>query len=100
MARDYRLLFNPKVLATADTLAFGPEGLVSMPGIEVPIERAIWVEIAFDSAAGDRQTLRLEGFAACVAQREIDQVNGVFFLNQLSRLKRDTAIRKFHKSQR
>jgi peptide deformylase len=100
VARDYQLLFNPVVLAAAAERAFGPEGSVSMPGIEVPIERAIWVEIGFDTAKGTGQTLRLEGFAARVAQHEIDQVNGVFFLNRLSRLKRDTAIRKFFKSQR
>ena len=100
MARDYRLLFNPVVLACAEERAFGPEGSVSMPGIEVPIERAVWAEIGFDTAEGVRTTLRLEGFAARVAQHEIDQVNGVFFLGRLSRLKRDTAIRKFHKSQR
>ena len=99
-ARDYRLLFNPVVLAMSDEKAFGPEGSVSMPGIEVPIERAVWVEIGFDSEEGVAVTLRLEGFAARVAQHEIDQVNGIFFLNRLSRLKRDTAIRKFHKSAR
>lgn len=99
-ARDYRLLFNPTVQTKSEESAFGPEGSVSMPGIEVPVERAIRVEIGFDTAAGARELLRLEGFAACVAQHEIDQVNGVFFLNRLSRLKRDTAIRKFSKSQR
>lgn len=99
-ARDYRVMFNPRIVALADEKALGPEGSVSMPGIEVPIERAEWAEIAFDSAEGHDETMRLEGFAARVAQHEIDQVNGVFFLNRLSRLKRDTAIRKFHKSQR
>ena len=79
-ARDYRLLFNPVVLAMSDEKAFGPEGSVSMPGIEVPIERAVWVEIGFDSEEGVAVTLRLEGFAARVAQHEIDQVNGIFFL--------------------
>jgi peptide deformylase len=100
MARDYRLLFNPVVLATSSEKAFGQEGSVSMPGIEVPIERALWVEIGSDAEDGTPQTLRLEGFAARVAQHEIDQVNGVFFLSRLSRLKRDTAIRKYLKSQR
>jgi len=100
MARDYRVLFNPRIVALAETAAFGPEGSVSMPGIEVPIERVDWAEIAFDNVAGAGETLRLEGFAARVAQHEIDQMNGIFFLSRLSRLKRDTAIRKFHKSQR
>ncbi len=99
-ARDYRLLFNPVLLSLSAEKAFGPEGSVSMPGIEVPIERSLQVEIGFDAADGSPQTLPLEGFAARVAQHEIDQVNGIFFLGRLSRLKRETAIRKFLKSQR
>ena len=99
-ARDYRVLFNPRVLTQSDALVVGPEGSVSMPGIEVPIARADWVELGFETEAGVPETLRLEDFAARVAQHEIDQMNGVFFLSRLSRLKRDTVIRKFHKSQR
>ena len=98
--RDYRILFNPVVTAAATVVETGPEGSVSLPNIEVPVERPIWAEIAYDDAAGARQTIRLDGFAARVAQHEIDQMNGVFFLARISRLKRDTAIRKYLKSQR
>lgn len=98
--RDYRVFYNPEVVMTAEETEFGAEGSVSMPGIEVPVERPVWAEIAYDNADGLRETDRLEGFVARVAMHEIDQVNGVFFLARLSRLKRDTAIRKFEKSRR
>lgn len=98
--RDYRILYNPEVILTADETVFGAEGSVSMPGIEVPVERPVWAEIAYDNADGERETMRFEGFVARVALHEIDQVNGVFFLARISRLKRDTAIRKFDKSLR
>jgi peptide deformylase len=98
--RDYRLLYNPEIVLAAEEILSGPEGSVSLPGIEVPVERPIWVEVAYDNADGARETARFEGFVARVAQHEIDQVNGVFFLTRVSRLKRDTAIRKFEKSQR
>ena len=98
--RDYRTLFNPVVTAVSTEVESGPEGSVSLPSIEVPVERARWAEIAYDDEAGTRQTIRLEGFAARVAQHEIDQMNGVFFLARVSRLKRDTALRKYAKSQR
>ena len=45
-------------------------------------------------------TMPTASFVARVAQHEIDQVNGVFFLSRISRLKRDTALRKFEKSRR
>lgn len=98
--RDYRILYNPEVILTADETGFGAEGSVSMPGIEVPVERSVWAEIAYDNADGGRETSRFEGFVARVALHEIDQMNGVFFLARISRLKRETAIRKYEKSQR
>lgn len=98
--RDYRVLYNPAIIQTADETASGMEGSVSLPGIEVPVLRPIWAEIAYDDADGLRQRQRFDGFVARVAQHEIDQMNGVFFLARVSRIKRDTALRKFAKSQR
>lgn len=98
-ARDYRVLFNPQVVQLATEEAAGMEGSVSFPGVEVPVKRAIWVDVVYDDAHGQRHGERLEGFVARVAQHEIDQVQGVFFLRRLSSVKRDIALRKFHKSQ-
>ncbi|UXN72201.1 peptide deformylase [Devosia neptuniae] len=98
--RDYRLLYNPEIVAVAEETASGPEGSVSMPGIEVVVQRPVWAEIAYDDADGIRQRERLEGFVARVALHEIEQVNGIFFLSRVSRLKRDAALRKFDKSRR
>lgn len=96
-SRDYRVLYNPEVLATDGPGEAGPEGSVSMPGIEVEVVRPVHARIGFDDAAGQGQELALSGFAARVAQHEIDQANGVFFLSKISRLKRDAAIRRFAK---
>ena len=96
-ARDYRVLYNPRILSLSAEQANGVEGSVSMPGIEVEISRAVSAEIGFDDEAGQGHTLDLTGFPARVAQHEIDQVNGVFFLSKLSRLKREAAIRRFGK---
>jgi peptide deformylase len=95
--RDYRVLFNPVIVAVAEAVQAGPEGSVSMPGIEAPIERPLWADIAYDAADGTRVTARFENFVARCALHEIEQMNGIFFLTRLSRLKRDTAIRKFNK---
>ncbi|WP_160194627.1 peptide deformylase [Devosia riboflavina] len=95
--RDYRVLYNPRVLSTDGPQELGPEGSVSMPGIEVEVLRGHSAVIAFDGEAGQGQELALSGFAGRVAQHEIDQVNGVFFLTKISRLKREAAIRRFAK---
>ena len=96
--RDYRLLYNPQLLALADKTSIGPEGSVSMPEIEAPVKRAVWADIAYDDAQGTRRSERVERFVSRIAQHEIDQVNGLFFLRRLSPVKRDIAIRKFQKA--
>jgi peptide deformylase len=95
--RDYLLLYNPEVLAVAEKTVIGPEGSVSMPEVQVEILRPVWAEVAFDDKTGTRQTRRFEGLPARIALHEIDQMNGVFFLNRLSRLKRDMVLRKWKK---
>lgn len=98
--RDYRLLHNPEVLSVSGEVVTGPEGSVSLPGIEVEIGRPTSAVIAYDDADGVRQEDSLSGFAARVAQHEIDQMNGIFFLDKLSRLKRDSALRRYRKLSR
>ena len=95
--RDYLLLYNPRVVAVSDTVEKGEEGSVSLPGARVQIERPAWAEIAFMDETGARQSRRFEGFLARVALHEIDQMQGVFFLDGLSRLKREMALKKAKK---
>ena len=99
-AREDRLLFNPQVLAVSAETEPGIEGSVSMPGVQVEIERPLWADLRWQDETGAEHTQRLEGFAARVALHEIEQMNGVFFLARFSRLKREMAIKKFRKGQR
>ncbi len=99
-SRDYHLLYNPQVIHASAEAGPGTEGSVSLPGIEVEIVRAVSVSIAYEDADGVRQERALSGFPARVAQHEIDQMNGIFFLDKLSRLKRETALRRYRKLSR
>jgi peptide deformylase len=94
---DVLLLFNPEVMAVADETAAGREGSVSMPGIEVEVSRPTWAEIAYLDREGKQRTERFDGWTARIALHEIDQVNGIFFLERVSRLKRDFALKKWRK---
>ncbi len=98
--RDYRLLYNPIVLSTSTATEAGPEGSVSLPGIEVEIVRPVSAVIGYDDEGGQKGEVSLSGFSARVAQHEIDQMNGIFFLDRLSRLKRDAALRRYRKLSR
>jgi peptide deformylase len=95
--REYMVLYNPSVTAVAADVEAGEEGSVSAPGIRIQLDRPVWAEVAFMDAAGRTQTVRFERFAARVALHEIEQMNGVFFLNKLSRLKRDMVLKRARK---
>lgn len=96
--RNYLVLYNPEVLSLDGNLVEGPEGSVSMPGLQVPVPRPYRARIAYDDETGTRRELDLEGLPARIAQHEIDQVNGTFFLDRLSRLKRDMTIKRWKKA--
>ena len=95
--RNYLLLFNPKVTAVATETEPGEEGSVSLPGVRVMIDRPVWAEVSYLDAEGSPKTARFERFAARVALHEIEQMNGVFFLQKVSRLKRDMALKRARK---
>lgn len=94
---DYLLLFNPTVTAVAAETERGEEGSVSLPGARVEIERPIWADIAAMDDAGAAQTYHFERFAARVALHEIEQMQGIFFLERVSRLKRQMVLKKANK---
>lgn len=95
----HRLLYNPRVVAAASETAKGEEGSVSLPGVRLDIERPVWADIAWQDEAGADHEARFDGFAARVALHEIEQMQGVFFLGKVSRLKRDMALKRAKKLQ-
>ena len=96
----HRLLFNPRIVAVASELEAGEEGSVSLPGVRVEIRRPVWVDVESMSSDGTSATERFEGFLARVAQHEIEQMLGVFFLDKLSRLKREMVLKRLRKAPR
>lgn len=97
--RDDLVLYNPVVVAVSEQSESGTEASVSLPGVEAEISRPVWAEVRYEDEAGVR-TRRFEGFAARVVQHEIEQMNGRFFLANLSRLKREALLRKAEKARR
>ncbi|MGV3491302.1 MAG: peptide deformylase [Devosia sp.] len=95
--RDYLELYNPEIVWLSPETAEGPEGSVSMPGFEIAVQRSSTVGISYDDEHGTRVEMQLDGLPARIAQHEIDQVNGIFFLDRVSRLKRDMALKRWKK---
>jgi peptide deformylase len=76
------------------------EGSVSMPGVNDDIERHAKVRINYQDVDGKAHTEESQGLRAVCHQHEIDQLNGMFWIRRLSRLKRERLIKRFEKLSR
>lgn len=92
--RDY---VNPRILEVSADTASHQEGSVCMPGATENVIRPASVRIAYQDLSGGEHEEALTGFAAICMQHEIDQLDGMFWLQRLSKLKRDRLIKKWQK---
>ena len=97
---DVRTYVNPEILETSTESMRHVEGSVSMPGFTEEVERPSNVTLRFQDITGQWHEEQADGFHAICIQHEIDQLNGMFWLKRLSKLKRDRLIRKWEKAQR
>lgn len=92
-----RVYVNPVIEWASDETTINEEGSVSMPGVSAEVERPKAVRVNYSDLAGARHVEEAEGFHAAVLQHEIDQLDGVFWIERLSRLKRDRLIKRYQK---
>jgi peptide deformylase len=95
-----RAFLNPEIVASGNEMRLYEEGCLSIPEMFAEVERPAAVVVRYLSVEGEMREERLEGHAATIAQHEIDHLNGVLFIDHLSRLKRDVLVRKFRKARR
>lgn len=95
--RDY---VNPEILWASDVMMPHTEGSVSMPGMTDEVTRPGAVRIRYQTLDGTVVEEEMQGFAAICMQHEIDQLNGIFWIMKLSRLKRERLLKKWDKAPR
>jgi peptide deformylase len=97
---DLRVYINPRLIAASSEMARNEEGSVSMPGVSEQIERPKALEIAYQDIAGHHQTETASGWLAVCLQHEIDQLDGIFWIQRLSAIKRERLLKKYEKLRR
>ena len=95
-----RIYVNPTIIDCSKAVAAHEEGSVSMPGIVETIERPATVTVRYQRVDGTAAEETADGLLAVCLQHEIDQLDGIFFLQRLSRLKRERAVRRLEKRTR
>jgi peptide deformylase len=95
-----RTYVNPDIIWASPEIMMHQEGSVSMPGVNDDIQRHARIRISYCDVDGNPQTEEADGLRAVCHQHEIDQLNGMFWIQRLSRLKRERLIKRFEKLSR
>jgi peptide deformylase len=95
-----RTYVNPTIIWASPETILHREGSISMPGVNDEVTRYGRVRISYQDVHGDVLTEESEGLRAVCHQHEIDQLNGLFWIQRLSRLKRERLIKRFEKVSR
>jgi peptide deformylase len=88
---------NPEIVWSADDRSVYEEGCLSIPEYYEEVERPASVRARFVDRDGKQQEILAEGLLATVLQHEIDHLDGVLFIDHISKLKRDRVTKKFAK---
>ena len=98
--REPRAYLNPEVLEVSDELNSYSEGCLSIPDQYADVERPARARVRWLDEQGDAHEEWLDGLLATCMQHEIDHLNGVLFIDHISRLKRDMVLKKLAKQRK
>ena len=90
-------LVNPEIVWSSTERSVYEEGCLSIPEIFEEVERPAMVTVRFLDAQGAECEMTAQGVLATCLQHEIDHVEGILFIDHISKLKRDRIVRKFKK---
>ena len=93
-----QVFINPELVDESDELSVHEEGCLSIPEYYEEVERPASVTVKYLDLDGKTQQVEATGLLATCLQHEIDHLNGVLFIDHLSKLKRDRVVKKFTKA--
>jgi peptide deformylase len=93
-----RVFINPEITWSSEEQSLYEEGCLSIPDVHEDVERPARVKIRYLDLEGKPHEEDAEGLFATCIQHEVDHVNGVLFINHISKLKRERIIKKFTKA--
>lgn len=96
-SRHVHALINPVVVESSKKTDKATEGCLSIPGVEEKVIRSVRVTVDAVTLDGDAVRIEADGMLARALQHEIDHLDGVFFIDRLSPLKRELLLRKWRK---
>ena len=99
-ALEPHIYVDPDIVWSSSDMIRHVEGSVSMPGVTDELERHARIRVRYRGLDGVEHEEEAEGLMAVCLQHETDQLDGIFWIDRLSKLKRDRLIKRFEKLQR
>jgi peptide deformylase len=96
--KNPQVFINPEIVWSSDETATYEEGCLSIPETYDDVERPAHVKVSYLDLEGALHEVEANGLLSTCLQHEIDHLNGILFIDHLSRLKRDMIIKKFTKA--
>ena len=97
-SKEPRVFINPEILWKSEELSVYEEGCLSIPDYYEEVERPAKIRVRYTNLAGEPEELEADGLLATCLQHEIDHLDGVLFIDHISKLKRDRVTKKFVKA--
>jgi peptide deformylase len=97
-ARQPQIFIDPEIVWASEEKRVYDEGCLSIPEYYGEVERPDRVRVRFRDLTGETRDIEADGLLATCIQHEIDHLDGVLFIDHLSKLKRDRVIKKFVKA--
>ena len=93
-------LINPEIISKSKNTSIYEEGCLSLPGHFAEIERPEECQIKYIDYDGKKKEMKANGLLATCIQHEIDHLNGILFIDYLSKLKKDMIVKKLVKQKK
>ena len=90
-------LINPEIILKSESTSIYEEGCLSLPGHFAEIERPAECHIKYIDYEGKKREIKANGLLSTCIQHEVDHLNGVLFIDYLSKLKKDMIVKKLVK---
>lgn len=92
-----RIYVNPQLVEASPERIRHVEGSVSMPGVTDEVERPAAITLRYHDLDGREHVAEAQGLLAICLQHEIDQLDGIFWTERLTRLRRERVVKRYDK---
>jgi peptide deformylase len=96
--KEPQVFINPEIVDESDEVSVHEEGCLSIPEYYEEVERPASVTVKYLDLDGKTHEVKATGLFATCIQHEVDHLNGVLFIDHISKLKRDRVVKKFTKA--